>query len=105
LALLHNPTSTGTYVYGRRRSQPVVVGGQLLRIRTLQRPQGEWTVVLPGAHPAYLSWEEYLENQRQLTRHRTDLASAGRQGAPRQGAALLQGLLLCGRCGRRMPVR
>jgi len=105
LAILHNPTYTGAYVYGRRRSQPVVVAGQIVRVRTLQRPTDQWTVVLQGAHAAYLSWEEYMENQRQLTRNRTDLASEGRRGAPREGAALLPGLLLCGRCGRRMTVR
>ncbi|MBI4334735.1 MAG: recombinase family protein, partial [Chloroflexi bacterium] len=105
LAILHNPTYTGAYVYGRRRSQPVVVAGQLARVRTLQRPREQWTVVIQDAHPAYLSWEEYLENERQLTRNRTNLQGDGPQGTPRQGAALLQGLLLCGRCGRRMTIR
>src|SRR5262245_45221495 len=55
LAILHNPTYTGTYVYGRRCSQPVVVAGQVMRVRTLQRPQAQWTVAIPGPHPAYLS--------------------------------------------------
>jgi hypothetical protein len=76
-----------------------------VRVRTLQRPQAHWTVVIQGAHPAYLSWEDYVATQQQLTRNRTDLTHAGVQGAPRQGTALLQGLLLCGRCGRRMTVR
>ena len=52
LAILHNPLYTGTYVYGRRRSQPVVEAGQVTRVRTLQKPQHEWTVVIPNAHPA-----------------------------------------------------
>jgi hypothetical protein len=105
LAILHNPTYTGAYVYGRRRSHPVVGAGQVVRTRTLQCPQAQWTVVMQDAHPAYLSWEDYMANQRQLTRNRTDLASEGRQGVPRAGAALLQGLLLCGQCGWRMTVR
>jgi DNA invertase Pin-like site-specific DNA recombinase len=105
LAILHNPTYTGAYVYGRRRSAPVVVAGQVVRTRTLQRPQAQWMVVIHDAHPAYLSWEDYMENQRQLTRNRTDLASEGRQGVSRAGSALLPGLLLCGRCGRRMSGR
>jgi Recombinase zinc beta ribbon domain/Recombinase len=105
LALLHNPTYTGAYVYGRRRSPPVVVAGQGVRIRPRQRLQAQWMVVIQDAHPVYLSWEDYLENHRQLTRTRTDLSSQDRQGAPRAGAALLPGLLLCGRCGRRMTVR
>jgi DNA invertase Pin-like site-specific DNA recombinase len=104
-AILHNPTYTGAYVYGRRRSQPVVVAGQGVRVRTLQRPTDQGTVVLQGAHAAYLSWEESMEHQRQLTRNRTARASEGRRGTPREGAALLPGLLLCGRCGRRRTVR
>jgi Recombinase len=58
LAILHNPTYTGAYVYGRRRSTPVVVAGQVVRTRTLQRPQAQWMVVIQDAHPAYLSWED-----------------------------------------------
>src|SRR5258708_34736421 len=30
---------------------------------------------------------------------------AGHLGAPRRGAALLQGIAICGRCGRRMSLR
>ncbi len=103
LAILHNPLYTGTYVYGRRRSQPVVEAGQITRMRTLQKPQQEWTVVIPDAHPAYISWEQYVANSAQLTRNRTNLTSG--PGRPREGAALLQGIVLCGRCGRRMSVR
>ena len=103
LAILHNPLYTGTYVYGRRRSQPVVEAGQVIRMRTLQKPQHEWTVVIPDAHPASISWEQYVANIVQLTRNRTNLPSVA--GRPREGAALLQGLVLCGRCGRRMSVR
>ena len=29
IAILHNPTYTGTYVYGRRRSLPVIESGQI----------------------------------------------------------------------------
>jgi hypothetical protein len=102
-AILHNPRSTGTYVYGRRRSQPVVEAGQVTRMRTLQKPQQTWTVVIPAAHPASISWEQYVAKSAQLTRHRTHLTSG--PGRPREGAALLQGLVLCGRCGRRLSVR
>lgn len=103
LSILHNPLYTGTYVYGRRRSQPVVEGGQVTRIRTLHKPQPEWTVVIPNTHPAYISWEQYVAHTTQLTHNRTNLPSEA--GRPREGAALLQGLVLCGRCGRRMSVR
>jgi hypothetical protein len=105
IAILHNPTYAGAYVYGRRRSQPVVTEGQRTRVRTLPRPPEQWTVCLQQAHPAYISWETYVANRQQLTQNRPDLESVGGRGMPRQGAALLQGLVLCGRCGRRMTVR
>ena len=81
LAILHNPLYTGTYVYGRRRRQPVVEAGQVTRMRTLQKPQHAWTVVIPNAHRAYISWEQYVANLAQLTRNRTNLPSVA--GRPR----------------------
>jgi DNA invertase Pin-like site-specific DNA recombinase len=58
-AILHNPTYTGTYVYGRRRSLPVIESGQIARVKTQQLPQEEWKVLIHASHPAYVSWEEY----------------------------------------------
>ena len=105
LAILHNPTYTGTYVYGRRRSQSVITSGEITRKKTVAKPQAEWIVIIPNAHPAYISWEEYKENETQLTRNLGKAAMEGRLGSAREGAALLQGLLICGRCGRRMSPR
>jgi DNA invertase Pin-like site-specific DNA recombinase len=104
-AILHNPTYTGTYVYGRRRSLPVIEAGQIVRVKTKQLPQEEWQVMLHASHPAYISWEEYLENSEQLTRNHTAGMPDGQLGIPREGSALLQGLIICGRCGRRMSPR
>lgn len=104
-AILHNPTYTGTYVYGRRRSLPVIESGQVARVKTQQLPQDEWKVIIHNAHPAYISWEEYLENCEQLRRNHSSGMSSGCQGTPREGSALLQGLVICGKCGRRMSPR
>ncbi|MDV3002614.1 MAG: hypothetical protein N5P05_004269 (plasmid) [Chroococcopsis gigantea SAG 12.99] len=105
LAILHNPTYTGTYVYGRRRSQSVITSGEITSTKTVVKPLAEWTVMIPDAHPAYISWEEYKDNVAQLTRNLGKEAIEGRSGSAREGAALLQGLLICGRCGRRMSPR
>jgi len=105
LAILHNPTYTGTYVYGRRRTQSVIKSGEIASKKTIAKPQAEWTVIIPNAHPAYISWEEYQENEAQLTRNLGKQAMEGRSGSAREGAALLQGLLICGKCGRRMSPR
>lgn len=104
-AILHNPTYTSTYVYGRRRSLPVVEAGQVVKVKTQKLPQDDWKVVIHQTHPAYISWEEYLANQEQLSRNYGAAMPDGRIGIPRVGAALLQGLVICGKCGRRMSPR
>jgi hypothetical protein len=72
--------------------------------RTRQIKATDWPIVIQAAHPGYLSWEHFLHNQQQLDDNRTYHPEAQR-GAVREGLALLQGIVLCGRCGRRMSVR
>jgi hypothetical protein len=106
LAVLHNPTYTGTYVYGRTRTRNVVLPGEEPRIkgRTRRVVAEDWPFVLHDHHPGYLTREQFRRNQRRLLDNCTvDLQE--RRGALREGAALLQGLVLCGRCGRRMTIR
>lgn len=105
LAILHNPTYTGTYTYGRRRSVPIIEAGQLMRVKTRKLPREKWRVIIHNAHPAYIGWEEYLANERQLMSNHAAQNREGRQGSAREGRALLQGLLICGKCGRRMSPR
>jgi hypothetical protein len=64
----------------------------------------DWPIVLHDQHPAYITWEQFLRHQQQFDDHRT-FRPEDRPGAVREGAALLQGLVLCGQCGRRMRVR
>ena len=106
LAILHNPTYTGTYVYGRTKTRNVVLPGEEPRIkgRTRRVVVEDWPFVLHDHHPAYITWEQFQRNQRQLLDNCT-FDHQERRGALRGGAALLQGLVLCGRCGRRMTIR
>ncbi|MHC5917704.1 MAG: recombinase family protein, partial [Nostoc sp.] len=104
-ALLHNPTYTGTYVYGRRRSFNVIEAGQIKKVKIQQLPQEEWKVIIHNAHEAYISWPEYLSNCERLRRNCPISLSDGCPGTPREGFALLQGLVICGKCGRRMSPR
>jgi DNA invertase Pin-like site-specific DNA recombinase len=103
-AILNNPTYAGAYVHGKRPSRPVVRDGVLVGTRQVTVPPEDWAVVIRDAHVGYVSWQEYQDNQRLLTMNRTWTETDGRRGRPRGGAALLQGLILCGRCGRRMRV-
>jgi len=64
-----------------------------------------WTVTIHNHHEGYITWEEYLENQSILLRNLTHSEETELSGPAREGLALLQGVLLCGNCGRRLTVR
>ena len=60
---------------------------------------------LQGHHPGYIDWDEYLANQQRLARNCTCREATVLSGPAREGLALLQGLLVCGQCGRRLTTR
>jgi DNA invertase Pin-like site-specific DNA recombinase len=100
-SLLHHPIYAGFYRFGHRAVDPrKKVAGRRQSGRTLRSPQ-ECLVLLPNHCPAYISAEQFWANQERLQQNR---ARADALGAPRQGPALLSGLLRCGRCGHRMVV-
>ncbi len=100
LSLLRNPRYAGAFCFGRTRQRQRIDGSRVQERRTRDR----WIALLPGAHEGYISWEEYEENQRRL-RDNANATGADHRGPPREGPALLQGLLICGRCGAGMTVR
>jgi DNA invertase Pin-like site-specific DNA recombinase len=106
LSMLHNPFYAGAYVYGRTKSRTRLLPGEAPRIKARSRrvPRVDWPIVLRDHHVGYLSWEQFMSNVQQLDANRTSRAEE-RPGAIREGSALLQGLVVCGRCGRRMTVR
>jgi DNA invertase Pin-like site-specific DNA recombinase len=97
--VLHNPRYAGAFVYGRHRSRRTVDGKGTCHLL----PPDQWILVY-DVHPGYISWGEYEANQRQL-RDNAQALGQERRSAPREGPALLQGLVLCGLCGKRMTVR
>jgi len=97
LSILKNPRYAGMYFYGRTRQRKGAPGGTL--------PPEQWKVRLPGAHPGYITWEQYESNRRLLGANDRGSRGLAARTPPREGPALLQGLLMCGRCGRRMTVR
>ena len=101
--ILQNPAYAGAYVYGRRQKDPSRCRTGLGR-GTVKVAVGDWAVCLQAAHPGYIGWEEFMANQRRMA-HNVNHYEAGHTGAPRRGAALLQGIAICGRCGRRMSLR
>ncbi|MHB8879596.1 MAG: recombinase family protein [Myxococcaceae bacterium] len=101
IELLHNPAYAGTYAYGRRPVKKALVNGEIRRVRAGGANPDEWGVCIKGAHEGYISWETFLKNQEKLKRNLHRIKGVN-PGAPREGRALLSGLILCGRCGRRM---
>jgi DNA invertase Pin-like site-specific DNA recombinase len=99
--MLNNPRYAGTYAYGRRRYRRAVDGK-----KKIQRKHecGEWLACIPNAHPGYISWEQYQQNLKLLAANGRTYELA-RSSPPREGAALLQGRAVCGRCGRHLRVR
>jgi DNA invertase Pin-like site-specific DNA recombinase len=99
--MLNNPRYAGAYAYGRRRYRRAVDGK-----KKIQRKHecGEWLACIPHAHPGYISWEQYQQNLKLLAANGRTYELA-RSSPPREGAALLQGRAVCGRCGRHLRVR
>lgn len=103
LSIIHNPAYTGTYVYGRYRDRKTVdPDGHFEHHSVRIDNKDEWKVFLPDHHPAYISWDDYEANQSLLESNRTN---AELSGPAREGTALLTGIILCGKCGRRMTIR
>lgn len=102
--LLHSPLYAGAYVFGRRETRPVIREGRLVGVRQVAVEEASWKVFLKGRHEGYITWDEFMANQKRLDANCADYKRPRRRGAPRVGEALLQGLLLCGKCGLRMHV-
>ncbi len=96
--ILKSPIYAGAYAYGRRREKKILVDGEIRTARQSQARQ-EWISLIEGSHQGFITWETYLSNLDKLA---DNAARTTSRGAPREGHALLSGILLCGRCGRRM---
>jgi DNA invertase Pin-like site-specific DNA recombinase len=99
--ILNNPRYAGAYAYGRRQYRRALDGKKKVQ---RQRELGDWLACIPNAHPGYISWERFQENLKILESNGRPYELA-RASPPREGAALLQGRAVCGRCGRHFRVR
>ena len=100
LRLLHHPAYAGAYVFGRTQTWKTADGRTHIRAV----PRDDWPVLVSDAHVGYITWQDYERNQEQLAMNSQAYAPK-RFAPPREGPALLQGLVLCARCGERMTVR
>lgn len=100
LRTLNNPRYAGAYVYGRRHYRRTAEGKNVPR----KRERDDWLACIPDAHPGYITWEQYQQNLKILESNGRGYEVA-RASPPREGAALLQGRAVCGRCGRHFRLR
>lgn len=105
LNMLKNPAYAGMYVFGRYQYQRQIRPSGEVHQRTRRVPMADWRVSLQEHHGGYINWDEYLKNQERLEKNRTNGGKMMLSGPAREGLALLQGMLLCGHCGRALTVR
>ncbi len=101
LRTLHNPRYAGAFVFGRHRCQGTPGGASYSQLL----PREQWTSLILDAHPGYISFETFEANGQKLLANAQAHGQDRRAGPAREGPALLQGLVVCGRCGRRMTLR
>ncbi len=101
LQLLHNPRYAGAFCFGRRASRRLPDG----KASNVLVPRDQWHALIVDAHPGYISWQEFEDNQSRLLQFAQGHGTDRRASPPREGPALIQGLVVCGVCGARMTVR
>ncbi len=95
LQTLHNPRYAGVYYYGKTRVFNTVHGK-----KHQEMPREKWHVFLPEAHPSYITMEEFEANQKTMA----DYCFRKEDRPPREGPSLLQGIVICGKCGEKMTI-
>jgi DNA invertase Pin-like site-specific DNA recombinase len=102
--ILTNPAYAGVFAYGRRQADPALQQAGRPATGRRRKPITDWLHIQQQAYPAYISWEQYLTNQEQLHQNGLRFAEIRKsaQGIVREGPGVLQGLVVCGRCGHRM---
>jgi DNA invertase Pin-like site-specific DNA recombinase len=103
VGLLKNPSYAGRYVFGRYQSRKQIAPNGEISTTSRLMPQDQWRVVIPDHHPGYITWDRFLANRQRMAANRTNHEVLG--GPAREGLCLLQGMLVCGHCGRRLSVR
>jgi hypothetical protein len=97
--ILTNPIYAGAYCYGKGQVEQFLDSEQRPLKRVRERPRQQWHVLIRDHHEPYVSWERFERIQHQIELNRRGPVGPG---APREGWALLQGIVYCGQCGRRM---
>jgi DNA invertase Pin-like site-specific DNA recombinase/predicted DNA-binding transcriptional regulator AlpA len=100
--VLTNPVYAGAYAYGKSRHEVTLdrSGARKKRVRKL--PQSQWAVLLPNHHQGFIDWNTYEANRTRISGNTHPQPHQPGSGAVREGSALLQGIAMCGQCGRKL---
>jgi DNA invertase Pin-like site-specific DNA recombinase len=100
-SMVRNPAYAGAAVYGRTRFKRSQNTGRKAPVAV---PAEQWRYCVHDKFPRYIDWETYQEIQAMLSDNQAEYARKQSRGIPRQGNALLQGIVYCSVCGHKMPV-
>lgn len=103
--ILTTPCYAGAYVSGRFRTVKNILPDGTIQSKLVETPMSSWLVLIKDHHEGYISWDDFIRNKKTIVRNRNNREDTLLSGSAREGAALLQGLLLCGICGHRVSVR
>lgn len=103
LKFLQNPCYAGAYAFGRTTGKIRVVDGKPRKTAGHRRAPQDWIVLRHDHHEGYIAWETYESNQRIIAEN-AQMKGLMNRGAVKRGPSLLAGLLLCGKCGRKIHV-
>ena len=101
--ILKHPVYAGAYVYGRRQNRVFIRNNQPVKT-SFHVSMETWKVFISDHHTGYISWEQFIRNQKQLGENSNKIYPASK-GAPKMGSSLLSGLINCGHCGRKLTVK
>lgn len=103
--ILRNPEYAGAYVYGRYSYEKYIDESGQIKTKIIERPMERWEVLIKEHHEGYISWDDLLEHRSTLANNQTNTKRCLLSGPAREGLALLQGLLICADCGRKIYIR
>jgi DNA invertase Pin-like site-specific DNA recombinase len=105
VGILRNPAYAGAFVYGKTRMVRNLDGDRSPRPQQKPREMNEWSVIVKDRYPAYISWETFERIRSTLRDNHAEYDRNKTRGVPRDGAALLHGLMYCGECSHKMVVQ
>jgi DNA invertase Pin-like site-specific DNA recombinase/predicted DNA-binding transcriptional regulator AlpA len=100
--VLTNPVYAGAYAYGKSRREITLDASGSPKRRMRKLPRSQWSVLIPNHHQGYIDWSTYEANCARISANTHPRPHQSSSGAVREGTALLQGLAICGHCGRKL---